>query len=132
LLATIYAEAHYEVAPTKLLSERVGLRFDSQFTSQNSLGDELLADSRFHTWNIGLRVAASWRGFLARLGFAITGDGRRIESFYGSNPTFFSLMQRTLNEAGEKAVLASLSYDFSYIAMTNLSAIARLRSGMGG
>jgi hypothetical protein len=132
LLATIYAEAHYEVAPAEILSERLGLRFDAQFTSQNSLGDDLLANSPFHTWNIGLRGAASWRGLLVRLGFAITGDERRIESFYGSNPTYIGLMQRTFNEAGEKAVLASLSYDFSYIGVTNLSAIANFAQGWEG
>jgi len=111
------------------LTDALGLRFDAQFTSQNSVGDELLAGSPFHTWNLGLRGAMSWRGLVARLALAVTGDARRIESFFGSNPTYIGLMQRTFNQAGEKAVLASLSYDFSYIGVEDLSAIVNFAQG---
>ena len=128
VLATVYAESHYDLAPT----DSLGLRFDAQFTSQNTLGDELLAGSPFHTWNVGLRTSASWRGLLGRLGFAITCDERGIESFYGSNPTYIGLMQRTFNHAGEKAMLASLSYDFSYFGVRDVSAIANYAQGWGG
>jgi len=114
------------------VTETFGLRLDAQFTSQNTLGEELLPGSPYHTWNVGLRAAASWQGLLGRLAFSITGDERQIESFYGSNPTYISLMQRTYNHAGEKAVLASLSYDFSHIGLDDLSAIVNFAQGWGG
>ena len=128
LLATIYAETHYELP----LTDVAGLRVDAQFTHQQSVGDELLAGSPFDTWNLGLRTAASWRGAVLRLAFAITDDDRRIESFYGSNPSYINLMQRTFNQADEKALLLSLSYDFSQLGIEGLSAIGNLGRGWDG
>jgi hypothetical protein len=128
LLATVYAETGYELP----LSDAVGLRLDAQFTHQHSVGEELIADSPFETWNLGLRAATSWRGALLRLAFAITGEERRIESFYGSNPTYLGLMQRTFNQADEKALLVSLSYDFSELGIEGMSAIMNFGEGWDG
>jgi len=41
-------------------------------------------------------------------------------------------MQRTFNQADEKAILVSLSYDFSYLGLENLSAIANYAQGWDG
>ncbi len=120
LLAVVYADTHYDLS----LSDDVGLRLEAQFTHQHTVGDERIAGSPFTTWNVGLRTAASSRGAVLRLAFAITGEERRIESFYGSNPTHIGLMQRTFNQADEKALLASLSYDLSRLGIEGVSAIA--------
>jgi hypothetical protein len=128
LLATIYAESGYELS----LSDELGLRLDAQFTHQQSVGDDLIAGSPFDTWNVGLRTAASWRGAMLRLGFAITGKERRVESFYGSNPSYLGLMQRTFNQADEKALLLSLSYDFTRCGIEGLSVIANFAQGWDG
>jgi hypothetical protein len=128
LLATIYAESGYELS----LSDELGLRLDAQFTHQQSVGDDLIAGSPFDTWNVGLRTAASWRGAMLRLGFAITGEERRVESFYGSNPSYLGLMQRTFNQADEKALLLSLSYDFTRCGIEGLSVIANFAQGWDG
>ena len=58
VLATVYAETHYEWS----LTDQVGLRVDAQFTHQHTPGKELIAGPSFDTWNVGLRTAASWRG----------------------------------------------------------------------
>jgi hypothetical protein len=128
LLATVYAESGYEMS----FGDAVGLRFDAQFTHQGTIGEELIAGSPFDTWNVGLRAATSWLGAVLRLGFAVTGDERRIESFYGSNPSYLGLMQRTFNQADEKALLVSLSYDFSGLGVEGLSAIANFAQGWDG
>ncbi len=128
LLATFYAETGYGLP----LADAVDLRFDAQFTHQHSVGDELIAGSPFKTWNLGVRTAASWRGAVVRLAVAITGDERRIESFYGSNPSYINLMQRTFNQADEKALLVSLSYNFSQLGIEDLSAIANFAQGWDG
>jgi hypothetical protein len=41
-------------------------------------------------------------------------------------------MQRTFNQAGEKAVLLSLSYDFSHLGVNGLSAIVNFVQGWDG
>ncbi len=128
LLATVYAETHYDV----YLIEGLGVRIDAQFTHQNTVGEELLEGSPFDTWNLGLRTSAGWQGAVLSLGFAITGKERRIESFYGSNPSDLGLMQRTFNHADEKALLVSFSYDFSKLGIEGLSAIANFAQGWDG
>ncbi len=128
LLATVYAETHYDV----YLTEGLGVRIDAQFTHQHTVGEELLEGSPFDTWNLGLRASAGWQGAVLRLAFAITGEERRIESFYGSNPSYLGLMQRTFNQADEKALLVSLAYDFSEIGIEGLSAIANFAQGWDG
>ena len=128
LLSTVYAEAALE----RPLTDEVGLRVEAQFTYQHSVGKELVAGSPFDSWNVGLRAAASWRGAVLRLGFAATGDERRIETFFGSSPSYISLMQRTFNQADEKALLVGLSYHFDELGVPNLSAIANFAQGWDG
>jgi hypothetical protein len=128
LLATIYGETAYDLT----LWDAVDFRFDAQFTHQHTVGKELLAGPGFETWNVGLRTSASWGGALLQLAFAITGDERRIESFYGSNPSYIGLMHRTFNQADEKALLVSLAYDFSRFGIPDLSAVANFAQGWDG
>jgi hypothetical protein len=128
ILATVYAEAADDLS----LPCDVELRLETQFTHQHTVGKELLAGPGFDTWNFGLRGSASWRNAILQLAFAITGDERRIESFYGSNPSYIVLMQRTFNQADEKALLVSLSYNFSRLGIPDLSAISNFAQGWDG
>jgi hypothetical protein len=128
ILASVYVDGHHDWS----VGDDLGIRFDAQFTHQSSVGQELLAGAPFDSWNLGLRTSASWRKAVVRLAFAITGDERRIENFYGSNPTYIGLMQRTFNQADEKALLVSLSYDFSKLGIEGLSAIANFAQGWDG
>ena len=128
VIATTYVEGATTDFET---ANGVGVRVDAQSTIKNTSGDELIAGAPFQTWNLGLRTAASWRGVVGRLAFAVTGDERRIETFYGSSPSYLSLMLRTYNRADEKALLASLSQDFSYLGLPNLTALATFAQGWG-
>jgi hypothetical protein len=128
ILATAYTETAYDLN----LFDTVDLRLDAQFTHQHTVGKEFLAGPGFDTWNFGLRTSAGWGGALLQLAFAITGDERRIESFYGSNPSYIGLMQRTFNQADEKALLVSLAYNFSRFGIPDLSANANFAQGWDG
>jgi hypothetical protein len=128
LLANVYAEIDHDFA----LSDTVDLRLEAQFTHQHTIGKELIPGPGFDTWNFGLRTSAGWRGAILQLAFAITGDERRIESFYGSNPSYIGLMQRTFNQADEKALLVSLSYNFAEFGVEDLSVIANFAQGWDG
>jgi hypothetical protein len=74
-------------------------------------------------WNLGLRASASYAGAVLRLGGSFTGSGATIVSPFGSSPSYVDLMQRNFNRADEKALLASLSYDFAGLGVDGLSAI---------
>jgi hypothetical protein len=116
VLAGLYTESAYGLTLPRGLS----LRLDGQLEYQKSVGDELLPGGSVETWNLGLRASTGWRGALFRLGFSITADDSAIFSPYGSNPSYVDLMQRTFNQAGEKVVLLSLSYDFSHVGIDGL------------
>jgi len=128
LMMGLYGESAY----TTSLTESVELRAEGQLTYQQSIGDELLFNSSFERWNLGFRLSSSWKGWIARLGASITGDQGIILSPYGSNPSYVDLMQRTFNRADEKALLVSLSYDFSDIGVPGLSAIVNFARGWQG
>jgi hypothetical protein len=63
---------------------------------------------------------------------AFTGQGGSIVSFYGTNPSYVDLMQNTFTRENEKAMLASLSYDFAGIGVPNLSAILNFVAAWDG
>jgi hypothetical protein len=106
-------------------------RLDGQFTYQFPIGEELLGDAGEENWNLGIRAAASRAGAVLRLGVAFAGSGEDTE-FFGSNPSYVGLMQRTFNRPHEKALLVSASYDFSTLGASGLSAIVNFVAGFDG
>jgi hypothetical protein len=125
VLALGYAEAAHAFE----LRDGLRLRLDGQLTYQQTVGDELLPEEDFETWNAGLRASTSWAGAVFRLGFSITGHERAIMSPWGSSPSYVDLMQTTFNRAGEKAILASVSYDFSRFGVAGFSTIVNFVQG---
>ncbi len=125
ILTVGYAEASHAIA----LRDGLRLRLDGQLTYQQTVGDELLPEEDFETWNAGVRASTTWAGAVFRLGFSVTGSERAIFNPWGSNPSYVDLMQRTFNRAGEKAILASVSYDFSRLGVTGLSTIVNFVQG---
>jgi hypothetical protein len=126
----ILTGGYVEATDSFAIRDDLRVRLDGQFTYQD--GDEQLPQGAFETWNVGLRASSSWEGAMLRLGFVVTGDDGATFSPYGSNPSYVKLMQRTFNQAGEKALLLSLSYDFSHAEVTGLSAIVNFVQGWDG
>ncbi len=128
LFAGLYAEA----SAAHDFENDVEMRLDAQFTYQWDVGEDLLGTSLDDTWNLGVRTAASYAGAVFRVGVSITGSGSSIFSSYGTNPSYVDLMQRTFTRADEKALLASLSYDFSGIGLDGLTFIVNFVAGFDG
>jgi hypothetical protein len=53
-------------------------------------------------------------------------------NFYGASASYVDLMQRTFDRPREKALLASISYDFSGLGVDGLSAIVNFAAGFDG
>ena len=121
----VYAESSY----AHRFPGALELRLDGQFTYQRSVGEELLPLPSFATWNLGLRSSTSWRGAVFRIAFLVTGDSLGIFSPYGISPSYGALMQRDFTQAGEKAVLVSVSYSFDELGAPGLSAIMNFARG---
>ena len=78
------------------------------------------------------RPAAEFATAVERLVDTAEGQNLRTIAVYGTNPSYVDLMQRTFNRADEKALLASLSYDFSGLGWDGLSAIVNFAAGFDG
>jgi hypothetical protein len=105
-------------------------RIDGQFTYQFDIGDDL-GDAADNTWNLAIRAAASHAGAVFRLGMAFAGPNA-LKNFWGASASYGDLMQRTFNRPHEKALLASISYDFSGLGVDGLSAIVNFAAGFDG
>jgi hypothetical protein len=108
------------------------MRLDAQFTHQWDIGEDLQGPALDDSWNLGVRAAVSYAGAVFRLGGNVTDSGSSIFSEYGTNPNYVDLMQRTFTRANEKALLASLSYDFSEIGLDGLTFIVNFVAGFDG
>ncbi|MGI9590428.1 MAG: OprD family outer membrane porin, partial [Myxococcota bacterium] len=128
----LFAGLYAEVGFGRDLADGLELRFDGQFTHQWDIGEDLLGVEFDDTWNVGLRGSTSYAGAVFRLGFAVNGPDAPIVALYGTNPRYVDLMQRTFNRADEKALLASISYDFSHLGVRGLSFIVNFVAGFDG
>jgi hypothetical protein len=127
------ANAYGELSAGRDLPGGWHARLDGQFTYQWDVGDDLLGKELDDTWNVAVRAAASRAGAVFRLGLGMaTGRDARLRDDFGSSPSYVDLMQRTFNRPDEKALLASISYDFSGLGADGLSAIVNFAAGFDG
>jgi hypothetical protein len=124
-LNIFYTEADYHHA----LGAGVDVRYQGQFTHQQSVGDDLLTGSDFDTSVLGGRVAASCQGVILKAAFSTTDNEDRIRSPYGSYPGYLSLMQSDFNRAGEDAWLVGASVDFVKLGLDGLSMFMNYAQG---
>ncbi len=128
----LFAGVYGEVSFAHDLTDAVGARLDGQFTYQWDVGKDLAGDLFDDTWTLGIRGSTSYAGAVFRLGFSITGSDAPNVSPFGTNPNYVDLMQRTFTGADEKALLASVSYDFSRLGAEGLSAILNFVAAFDG
>jgi predicted porin len=116
---------------TRALTDEIGLRLESQFSHQASVGKDLLTEDDFDTWNLGARASVSAHNLILKTAFSATDDGDRIRSPYGAYPGYISLMQKDFNRADEDAWLVGASYDFKDWGLDGLSMFANYAEGSG-
>ncbi len=123
--------AYGEMGYGRELSDGWQGRIDGQFTYQFDMGETPLGDLVQDNWNFAIRAAASRGGAVFRLGVGVSGPNPS-SAFYGSTAFYIDLMQRTFNRPKEKALLASVSYDFSRLGIEGLTAIVNFAAGFDG
>jgi len=128
----VFGGVYGELGFVRPLSDQLQARIDTQFTYQDAVAEELPDLTLVDTWSLGIRSSSSWKGAMVRLGGSFTGPNGAIVSPYGSSPSYLSLMQRNFSRAGEKALLVSLSYDFSKFSIDGLSFIMNFAAGFDG
>lgn len=128
LTAGVYSELGF----ARPIADDLEARIDTQFTYREAIGDDLLGPDLGAAWNLGVRGSSSWKGAVLRLGLSVTGSKNALVSFYGSNPSYADLMQRTFTRADEKVFLASFSYDFAGLGADGLSMITNFAAAFDG
>ena len=108
-------------------NEEIASRIYTQFTHQDSVGDDLIGE--FGTNHYGLRVRTSYKNAILTLAATNTGTGRAIQSPFGGRPSYLSLMRRDFDRANEVGFLVGLSYDFSKLGLSGLSAFTNFAWG---
>ncbi len=81
-----------------------------QFTSQDSVGDELVGD--FSNQHYGLKCINTFGPFTAAFASTYTSSSGNIRKPWGGSPSFNSIMLADFDRAEETSIGASLSYDF--------------------
>jgi hypothetical protein len=104
-LPDVFAGAYGELGLVRPIRGDLEARLDTQFTYESPIGDRLLG--------------------------ADLAEGPILNA-YGSSPSYTNLMQRVFDRANEKALLASLSYDFSFFDLDAVSFIVNFAAGFGG
>jgi hypothetical protein len=79
---------------------------------QRSVGSDLLTGSSFQTYQASAKAQVAYAGWTLFVAGSITGDGSKIFSPFGSKPNYTDMQQLSFDNAGEKAIGASLAYDF--------------------
>jgi hypothetical protein len=107
-LNILYAEAKRRWK----LDEHWGLALGAQFSDQQSVGDNRLTESAFHTFQGGISLDVSFRNAVLTAAFTSTDADRDMISPWSSYPGYTSCQVRDFNRAGEEAYMIKLSYDF--------------------
>ncbi len=106
------------------LTQELGLLFSAQYTDQRSVGDDLLKGFGFSTNQFGIKGEMSYRKAILTLAYTNAGEGADLQSPWGVHPGYTSIQVQDFNRAGEDAFLTKLSYDFSSLGLTGVTAYA--------
>lgn len=132
IVPDLFAGLYNELGVGYDLTNKWEARFDGQFTYQWETGDDLFGEELDDAWNLGIRTSASYEGAVVRLGFNVSDPDASVQNFYGSSPSYVDLMQRTFTRADEKAILASVSYDFAGLGIDGFFVIMNFVAAFDG
>ncbi len=125
IINIFYSEAKYLWHPVKDL----GVLFATQYTSQRSVGDDLLTGSSFNVHTLGGKIEMSYGGAVLSTAFTSNSKGAAMLSPWGRYPGYTKMMISDFDQAGEEAFLVCLSYDFKRVGLDGLSGYARYALG---
>jgi outer membrane porin, OprD family len=115
--------AYTELKDAFALTERLRLQLAAQYTSQNSVGENLLTGGHpFSTEQLGFKVELAFSGTLLTTAYTHTGNGADIRSPWNGSPGYTSVQIDDFDRSGEDAWMVRAAYNFRLVR--NLSAYA--------
>jgi hypothetical protein len=115
---TAFAQFEYDFQVPK---DRPKWLVGANIIDQRSVGADLLTGSPFHTYQASAKVQMSHAGWTIFVAGSATGDESSIFSPFGSKPNYTDMQQFSFDSANEKALGASIAYDFSSVGLPGLS-----------
>lgn len=109
------------------LSDKLSVRGYAQYTDQRSVGDELIG--AFETYLVSLKGELFFPDGSFRLAASQAGKEKGLQSPFGGPPNYLSIIVDNFDRAGEKALMAGVSYDFSSLGAKGLSAFSNISKG---
>lgn len=110
LVNTGFFQSEYENKNESGLNWSVG----ANVIAQNSAGSNLAGGSEFNTFQASAKAQLSYVGWTLFAAGSITGDDSKIYSPFGTKPNYTDMQEVSFDNAGEKAIGASIAYDFGY------------------
>ena len=127
---TGFAQAEYTFQPSK---QHPNFMFGANVMTQSSVGANLLGGPNFDTYQFSGKAQMSYMGWTLFAAGSVTGAERNIASPFGTKQNYTDMQQVSFDNANEKAIGASLAYDFGYAfgqyGLTGLSAGAWYSQG---
>jgi hypothetical protein len=125
IINIFYSEAKYLWHPF----DGLGVHFAVQYTSQRSVGNDLLTGSSFNVHTLGGKIEMSYGGAVLSGAYTSTSKGAAMLSPWGGYPGYTDMMISDFDQAGEDTFFVSLSYDFKRLGLEGLSGYVRYAWG---
>ncbi len=81
---------------------------------QRSVGSDRLTGSSFDTFQASAKAQVTHAGWTLFVAGSVTGDQSNIFSPFGTKPNYTDMQEVSFDNADEKAIGASVAYDFGY------------------
>jgi hypothetical protein len=111
---------YVEVKDALALSDRLRLQLAAQYTSQKSVGEDLLTGHPFSADQFGFKAELAFAGTLLTAGYTRNGDGANIQSPWSRSPGYNAVQIHWFDRSGETAWMWRAAYNFR--SVKNLSA----------
>ncbi|WP_234680329.1 OprD family outer membrane porin [Bradyrhizobium monzae] len=125
---TAFAQAEYDFKQPKGVPNWI---IGANVIGQRSIGADLLTGSPFETYQASAKGQMTYAGWTLFAVASITGNESKIFSQYGTKPNYTDMQQVSFDNANEKAVGASVAYDFGTIGLSGFSAGTWYSQGWG-
>lgn len=129
-LNTGYGEIDY-LLPFSGADGDPSIRIGVNTLDQRTVGADLIAGAPYNTYQASARIVAGYRGFVFTGAVSQVGSEASIQKPFGFSPSYTAMMVTNFEQAGVRAYLLSLSYDFGQVGLEGVKAFVGWGRGYG-
>ncbi|MGE3529238.1 MAG: OprD family outer membrane porin [Methyloceanibacter sp.] len=129
-LNTAYGEIDH-MLPLGPGGEGPSFRVGINALDQRTVGADLIAGAPYDTYQASARLIASYAGFVFTLASSQTSDAASIQQPFGFGTSYTSMILTDFQQAGVRAAMLSLSYDFGRIGLEGVKVLVAWGRGEG-